>query len=164
MKHSPLAVPLIGLWLSVISPSPANGYQGAPERQQTPVQPSPSTPEAQTRGRGSEWAWWTDPAEKGLLGLTDDQANKIERLYRNYLEASRPYESEVIQQREQLNKMAQERLAADGEFAVQLSRVSALQGRLFQERSLMLYKVSKVLTAEQNAKLKEIQAIRAKKR
>lgn len=123
----------------------------------------PTTPDSAARGRGREWEWWKTPADRSLLGLTDEQTKRIDRIYRSYEEVSGPFSADLNQQREKLETMARDRLVSDGEFAVQLSRVSALQSRLWQERSLMLYKVSRVLTADQNIKLKDLQALRTKK-
>jgi Spy/CpxP family protein refolding chaperone len=166
MRKNPAPYTLVMLSLCVLIGPPALASQRALDAaiavHESPVAQA-QQPTTAARGRGREWEWWKTPADRSLLGLTDDQTKRIDRIYRSYEEVSGPYSSDLNQQRETLETMARERLVSDGEFAVQLSRVSALQSRLWQERSLMLYKISRVLTTEQNVKLKDLQALRTKK-
>ena len=121
-----------------------------------PGQPGSSTDNQRGGGRPDEWEWWNDTAVKKELGLTDAKSKEIDRIFQDRLRHARPFYDEYMKQRDEQDRMAKERLVDEGAFALQVARVDALRSELLKSRAVMVYRISRKLTAEQYKKLEEI--------
>jgi Spy/CpxP family protein refolding chaperone len=121
-----------------------------------PAQPGSSTDNQRGGGRPDEWEWWNDAAVKKELGLTDAKSKEIDKIFQDRQRHATPFYEEFLKQRDEQNRMAKERLVDEGTFALQVARVDALRSELMKSRAVMLYRISRKLTAEQYKKLEEI--------
>lgn len=124
-----------------------------------PTQPGTSTEGQRGGGRPDprvEWEWWNDAAVKKELGLTDAKSKEIDRIFQERLRHAKPFYDEYMKQRDEQDRMAKERLVDEGTFSLQVARVDALRSELLKSRAIMLYRMSRKLTAEQYKKLEEI--------
>jgi len=103
-----------------------------------------------------EWEWWKDADVKKELGLTEDKARDIDRIHQDRVRLMKPFQDEYEKQREELNRLAAERTVDEATFAFQVTRVEALFSKLRESRTIMLYRISRKLSLEQNTKLREI--------
>jgi len=129
-----------------------------PPPAQTPA-PRPAAESAQNQSPGS-WEWWKDEAIKKELRLTDKQVRDISRIYDSRVRDMKPVNDALQKERAEQEKMASERLVDVAVFAIQVNRVEALRTELFKSRNVMLYAISRQLTAEQHTKLVEIRSRR----
>jgi Spy/CpxP family protein refolding chaperone len=113
-------------------------------------------PVAASGTQGHRQKWWQDEKMKAELALTDDQSTEVETIF----QASRPKLQEgkrLLESLENdLSEMVRAHVAEEAELAVMIDRVEAARSELSKERTLMLYRMHRILTPEQNAKLKEI--------
>jgi hypothetical protein len=115
----------------------------------TPAQTPPS-------GRGP-WDWWCDDAVKKEIGLRPNQAADIDRIYQRRLREMDPVVQAYVQERALLTKMIADRVVDDTQFDLELTtRFYPLRLKLDSSRDLMLYRISKVLDADQFSKLQAI--------
>ena len=102
--------------------------------------------------------WWRDTVVKKELGLSDEKSRRIERIYQDRVRAEQPFADEYYKERDVLNQMTEERKASLAVYSLQVSKVLALETKLRETRTVMLYRMFLELTPEQNAKLKALQA------
>ncbi|HKV99260.1 MAG TPA: hypothetical protein VJN96_05525 [Vicinamibacterales bacterium] len=103
-----------------------------------------------------EWEWWKDDAAKRELGLTDKIAADIDSFYQRRQREIAPFVAEYLKQVDVLNQMTSERKVDESTYAVQVSHVQALQSRLRESRTVMLYHIYLKLSPEQYKKLTEV--------
>lgn len=98
--------------------------------------------------------WWIDPQLRAELGITDQQSQLVEQVWQK----SRPKLREAWEQLDKLEKSLSELLARDesDEAAIiaQIDRVETARAEHSKRRTLMIYRMNKVLTVDQRAKVK----------
>lgn len=107
----------------------------------------------QDRPRPSKW--WLDAEGRAAVGITDAQSAKIERIFQSVLPDLRAEKAELEHQDKALTRL----LATDGadEAVVvrTIDRVEAARSALAKTRTLMLYRMRRVLSPEQRVRLDE---------
>ena len=137
--------------------------RGTPPQQQGQGKPS-GDPRQGVRFPAPPGEWWKDDEIRKEIRLTPAQSAKIEQIFRAREREYSPYAAEFDKQRDETNRMARERKVSVEEFALQMSRWEAIRAKLNESRYVMLYRMSKELTPEQNAKLDEIRERRSQSR
>jgi hypothetical protein len=139
------------------SPQGLPGSQAGQPSTRTGATPSQTTPGGRgAGGYGSGWEWWKDDAVKKELGLRPNQAADIDHIYTRRLKDMDPVIQSYVPERALLVKMIADRLVDDSQLDLQITKVNALWSKLNASHTLMLYRISKVLDADQFAKLKVI--------
>lgn len=153
-----LAVPLLA-FDQRFGGTPPTQRAGNVQPQQTPV-PAPASAGQRSGGPGRPdsfaWEWWKDEAIRKELNLTPRQVQNITRTYENRVREMKPISDALQKQRDVQNTMARERTVDVAVFAIQVNQVEALRTELNKTRYVMLYAISRLLTAEQHEKLREI--------
>ena len=106
----------------------------------------------QASGREGPKKWWIDPQLRAELAITDQQSAAIEREWQKSL-AQR---AETRDQLEKADAILQKMIldaADEAAVTAQLDRVEAARMAANKSRVLMLYRMNKLLTQEQRAKL-----------
>jgi Spy/CpxP family protein refolding chaperone len=107
----------------------------------------PSSPRPERR-------WWIDAKRRAELGITDQQSASVEKVWQQSLPALREGREKLEKLEDALSKLT------DGtdEAAVmaQAERVESLRAELNKDRTLMLYRMHRLLTADQRAKVKKM--------
>ena len=185
-RFSPKLVGTIGVVTVVVMVSAivsAQRFGGSGQASQRTAQqatPQTATPAGQAASQGSSgrgnsqnrpnpnqivsWEWWKDESAAKEMHLTQTQVRKISGLYENRVRQLKPVYEELERQRDELNKMSQERTVEVAVYAIQVNRVEALRSELNKTRTIMLYEMHRVLTADQMVKFREILDRRAKAR
>jgi Spy/CpxP family protein refolding chaperone len=100
--------------------------------------------------------WWQDPKSKAELNLTAEQSNRIEEIF----QASFPKLREGYEQLEKLESKVSKQISSDqtteAELLHQVDAVESVRGELAKARTLMLFRMQRVLSLEQRAKLDEM--------
>jgi hypothetical protein len=133
------------------SPQGATASQVVQPGARTGVTPSPATP----GGRGP-WEWWNDDAVKKEIGLRPNQAADIDRIYQRRLKDMAPYVQAVVQEKAVLVKMIADRVVDDTQLDLELNKFDGMRVKVESSRTLMLYRISKVLDADQFSKIQAI--------
>jgi Spy/CpxP family protein refolding chaperone len=134
-----------GLCLAVIvaaGPATARGEQQT--RRQRADGQAAGSPGAQERR-----FWWKDAQVQKELGLSKYQVAKIERIWEESIPAIRAAHKEMDGLEAELNRLIRENTADEKVVALQIDRVEARRSEINKARSLMLYRMHRVLTPEQ---------------
>jgi Spy/CpxP family protein refolding chaperone len=117
-----------------------------------PPGPSPSG-----RGGGqSGWEWWNDADVQKELGLTAEKIHQIDDFYQARVKALKPVADEWMKQSKELDAMTKAALVEEPIYSIQVLRVEALRSRLSESRTMMLYRIYRILQPEQYKKLQDI--------
>jgi Spy/CpxP family protein refolding chaperone len=103
---------------------------------------------------GRRHKWWQDERFRAELALTPQQAEEVEQIFQSSVPRLRQLKDQLDDLEKNLSKMIRERAADDSTIAAAVDRVEATRSELNKARTLMLYRMHRVLTAEQNDKLR----------
>ena len=113
-------------------------------------------PPAADAGMSQRHKWWQSDAVRAELGLTDRQSDELEEIF----QAMRPRQEELVErlraEREALGAIMHAPDAAEWEVTLQIDRVETTRSALGKTRTLMLYRMHRVLTAAQRDALHEL--------
>jgi Spy/CpxP family protein refolding chaperone len=106
-------------------------------------------PPAAGAGMSQRHKWWQSDVVRAELGLTDRQSEDLEDIF----QTMRPRQTELVERL----RAEEEALAAfmhapdteEWEVALQIDKVETTRGALGKTRTLMLYRMHRVLSAEQ---------------
>lgn len=107
--------------------------------------------------------WWNDDQIKAELALTPQQAQEIEQIFQASVPRLRTLKEQLDVLEKDLSRMIRERTSPEATVAQQLDRVETTRAELNKARMLMIYKMHRVLTSEQNEKLRAINDRRDRK-
>ena len=93
--------------------------------------------------------WWQAGEVKTYLGLTDEQSNQIEEIFQSTMPALRQLDKDFRQFSDELSVMIDDMDADEWEVTLQIDKVEAARSALSKARTLMFYRMHKVMTAEQ---------------
>lgn len=106
--------------------------------------------------------WWQDDKVKTELGLTEEQAASVEAIFQAALPRLRAAKQQLDTLETELSQLIRESNEDESVVAAQIDKVEAARGDLSKTRTLMLYRIHRVLTPEQNAKLRDLRDRRSK--
>jgi Spy/CpxP family protein refolding chaperone len=118
----------------------------------------PSNPSPASVG----WDWWKDDAVKKEVGLRPEQASHIDRIYSVRMKEIDPTVQDYQKEQDALDKMLADRVVDEASLTSAMTKFYSLRAALSQSRTLMLYRIVKVLDVDQYTKLKAILAQRLK--
>ncbi len=104
-------------------------------------------PQAQRR------KWWQDEQIKNQLGLTEQQSASVEAIFQNAIPKLKAAKEQLDGLEAELSRLIRERTAEESVVSAQIDRVEAARAELSKNRTLMLYRIHRVLTPDQNTKL-----------
>lgn len=125
----------------------------AQSEEQKPQQQPPQTKGRDEKPQHNRYPWWRDDKLRLEVGFSVEQANEIERIVMPTLEQMRPLRREV----EQLDKDIDRMIVNSADIIVfkqQVEKVEARRSELNKMRTVMLYRIRRVFTPEQNAKFR----------
>jgi Spy/CpxP family protein refolding chaperone len=102
------------------------------------------------------YKWWQDDKSRTQLGLTTEQATRIEELFQAVMPKLRTSYEELDRRETQLSALIEKAETTEAEVVRQADQVEAMRGELRKARTLMLFRIRRVLTPEQRVKLKEM--------
>ncbi len=97
--------------------------------------------------------WWVDQQSRAELGITDQQSAEIEQIFSTTLPRLRAGREELQQLEATLAQTIKDSVADPAVVKRQVDKVENLRADLNKDRTLMLYRMHRVLTAEQRQKL-----------
>ena len=99
--------------------------------------------------------WWQSDEVKALLELTEDQFVELDEIYRETLPKQRESMRRLNAEERALSKMIADMTVAEIDVTRQVDRVEAARSELSKTRTLMVFRMYRVLTEGQRATLKE---------
>jgi Spy/CpxP family protein refolding chaperone len=130
---------------------------GLCEKQQNP--PKPASQAGRTDGNPAQphqpTKWWIDPKMRAELGITDSQSAAIEAIWsKGFPQRAETY-TRLHKLEDTLDQMMLNASAEEAVIVAQLDKVEAARTEASKSRVLMLYRINKILTPEQRAKIAE---------
>jgi Spy/CpxP family protein refolding chaperone len=122
----------------------------AQARNQTPVQTERK--DEKSSGRPGT-PWWKDESARAEIGFTAEQAAEIDRIFKAYIDKAKPLREEVNALEGALSATMKANMADVSVVEKQVDKVENKRAELNKLRVVMLYRMHRVLTPEQNARL-----------
>lgn len=138
--------------------------------QQRPPQGPPRSDQKDTRGGPPQGVprglnkWWQDEKIKAELRLSAEQSARIEEIFTPSFAKMTDKYAELGRREEQLSNLISGNDVTEAQLLKEADQVEALRSSLSKERTLMLFRMRRVLSAEQRIKLLEIQKAQERER
>lgn len=118
-----------------------------------------ATPAAAQRFR-----WWKDERFTRELSLTPDQSSRIEAVFQAAQPALRAQQRALSMLEDELSKLVQEARVEEPELDHFVAKVESARADLAKTRTMMIYRIRRILTLEQHVKLQALFEEREKER
>lgn len=120
---------------------------------------------AQAAGAEAQrFRWWQDEATARELSLTPDQSTRIEAIFQEALPALRAQQRALSKLEDELSKLVQEARVEESEVEHFVTKVESARADLAKTRTMMIYRMRRVMTLEQHLKLQKLSEQREKDR
>jgi Heavy-metal resistance len=142
----------------------AAGQNRESQRQDKPQQPSSGSnkdpkDKASEQNRPNDrerWKWWLyDRAE---LGINDQQSKDINQIFESNIPKLRETRQEMDRAEEELSRTIKEHKADIAQISLLVDRLEGARSQNSKIRTLMLYRMHLLLSADQRAKLEVLRA------
>ncbi len=141
---------------ALFSPAPrAAGSQAtgsAPKTQAQDGRGDNARGQSQNQRRGP-WLWWKDAGVMKEIGISAHLSRKIDDLFTKRLPQANAQWTEFKKHDDELNRMIAERKVDADVISMQLDRVEAQRTMLNKSRTMMMYEMYQLLSADQYTKL-----------
>ena len=107
-------------------------------------------------GQGGKFKWWQSERFVRELALTADQSARIEQVFQASWPALHAAKLDLDRLENELSALIAEGTASESKVLQQIDRVEASRSAMGRTRSLMLYRMHQILSAEQRVKLKAL--------
>ena len=127
-----------------------------PETERTPQgeKEPPKAQQASRRdGNHERRDWWKNPPDVAEIGLSQEQSKTIDDIFRSEIAKMRPLREVVNNLERALDETMRANTADINAFIRQVQKIEGKRAELNTMRTVMLYRMRRVLTPEQNAKL-----------
>jgi Spy/CpxP family protein refolding chaperone len=153
---------LVGFVAATVAAADAQGKDQRPP-QKEPVRdaprggpPGPSV--------GMRFKWWQDPKVIAELRLAPAQSARIAEIWQGWFNQMKPTPDDLVRREEQISNLIFGNDVTEAEVLKQADQAEALRASLNKSRTLMLYRVRRVLSAEQRSKLADMQKAQDRER
>ena len=100
--------------------------------------------------------WWKDEREKAELRLADDQATRVDAVFQEWWPKLRASYEELNKREGQLDALIKRKETSETDVIRQLQQVKEARGEVNMNRTLMLYRMYRILSPEQLVTLEDI--------
>jgi Spy/CpxP family protein refolding chaperone len=106
--------------------------------------------------------WWSSDEGKAEFGLTEAQSRDLEAVFQQVLPEMRTHKADVDRYQQQLTKLLSEASAKESVVVRAIEQLEAAQSALSRTRTIMLYRMYRLLSPEQRAKVQAYYERKAK--
>ncbi len=100
--------------------------------------------------------WWQNERFQKELALTPDQITRLEAIYQTTVPTLRAQKTALEKYEQKLSKVISDSTSDEAKVLQTTDRVEATRTELSKTRTLMLFRMRRILTDEQNIKLKAL--------
>jgi Spy/CpxP family protein refolding chaperone len=108
--------------------------------------------------------WWKDDGFTRELALTPDQSSRIDAVFQDAQPALRAQQRALSMLEDELSKLVQEGRVEESEVDHFVGKVEAARADLAKTRTMMIYRMRRILTGDQHTKLQQLFEKREKER
>jgi Spy/CpxP family protein refolding chaperone len=106
-----------------------------------------------TPADAQRFRWWKDDRFVRELALTPDQSSRIEAVFQAAEPALRAQQRALSKLEDELSKLVQEARVDESELDHFVAKVESARADLAKTRTMMIYRIRRILTLEQHVKL-----------
>ena len=117
-----------------------------------------------TPADAQRFRWWKDDRFTRQLSLSPDQSSRIESVFQTSQPELRAQQRALSMLEDELSKLVQEARVEESELEHFVGKVEAARAELAKTRTMMIYRIRRILTQEQHTKLQELFEEREKQR
>ncbi len=135
------------------------GHAVAQSRQSEQPQPPKENPQqsqpardGRRDGSHDRRPWWKDPKDVAEIGLAPDQSTAIDAVFKAELAKILPLREAVNELERSLNETIRANTTDIAVFARQVQKIETKRAELNTMRTVMLYRMRRLLNADQNAR------------
>jgi Spy/CpxP family protein refolding chaperone len=153
-----LTVALCGLAIAQEPPPPAEGptvQVGPPAEGQANLR-GPNGPFIRVVGRGK---WWKDSTLMKRLGVSDEQIQKIEKIFQDHRLQLIDLHAALEKQEAILEPLVEADQPEEAQVVAQIDKVAQARANLEKSDALMLLAIRRVLTVDQWKKLRDMPGV-----
>lgn len=99
------------------------------------------------------YKWWQSATVKAEVGLTDDQSQQLEAIFQAMLPRMKSDKDELDRLEAGLSKLMAEATVEEAVLVQEIDKVEAARARASKTRFIMLYRMHRLLAADQRQKL-----------
>lgn len=96
--------------------------------------------------------WWKNPRDMAEIGLTAEQSTSIDSIFRTEIEKMKPLRDRLNELERALDDTIRANTTDVAIFSRQVEKIEKLRAELNTMRTVMLYRMRRVLNTDQNAK------------
>jgi Spy/CpxP family protein refolding chaperone len=100
--------------------------------------------------------WWKDDSVQKELAITPDQSSRIEAVFQAAQPALRAQQRALSKLEDELSKLVLEARIEEPEVEHFVARVEAARAELGKTRTMMIFRMRRILTTEQHVKLQKL--------
>lgn len=154
---------LAGLLAATVAAADPHGNgQRPPQKEQ--VRDAPRGGPPGSPGGMQRFKWWQDEHIIAELRLAPEQSARIEEIFQTAFNRMKPVADDLSKREELLSNLISGNDVTEAEVLKQADQVEALRGTLSKSRTLMLFRMRRVLSADQRSKLADIQRAQDRER
>jgi Spy/CpxP family protein refolding chaperone len=105
-------------------------------------------------GHPSPPKWWIDPKMRAELGITDQQSAAVEQIWQKSVPDLREARAKLDKLEEALTALTNGNNTDEAAVIAQIDRVESMRAEASKRRAVMIYRMNKILTPDQRAKVK----------
>ena len=106
--------------------------------------------------------WWSSEEGRAEFGLTEAQSRDLEAVFQQVLPEMRIHKADVDRYQQELTKLLSEASAKESVVVKAIEQLEAAQSALSRTRTIMLYRMYRLLSPEQRAKVQAYYERKAK--
>lgn len=126
------------------APALANDGQAEAQRDREP---------RESRQDSNRWKWWLNPDSRKELGISEEQSRQIDGIFESSMPPQREMWREEQKLEPELSKILKEGAADVATVTAKVQHLEKLRADRQALRTVMIYRISLVLTPEQRTKL-----------
>jgi Spy/CpxP family protein refolding chaperone len=97
--------------------------------------------------------WWKNPKDMAEIGLTAEQSKTIDDIFHSEIEKMKPLREAINKLEPPLNETIRANTTDVSVVAKQVEKIERMRAELNTLRTVMLYRMRRVLNSDQNAKV-----------
>jgi Spy/CpxP family protein refolding chaperone len=118
-----------------------------------PQDTSPAPSQQPPADKNRPYKWWLSEDGKKEFKISEQQSRELETQFQQMLPTLRTNKEELDKQEKVLNRLLYDTASAEPAVTQAIDRVEAARSALSRTRTLMLYRMYRLLTPEQRAKV-----------
>jgi Spy/CpxP family protein refolding chaperone len=108
------------------------------------------------RGQAQGFKWWQNERFQQELGLTTEQTGRLEEIFQSLQPTLKTQKDALDKLESRLSKVINDPRADEAKVLEVLERVESARGELSKSRTLLAFRMRRILTTDQNVKFKAL--------